>query len=144
MLPPPPGVRQVDLTPSPVTSDAPETQIVTETELHLGMEVILPVYSSPWTDPLPVTTVIPSKDVAISALDHHLITRRPRRSGLKGITSTAPRSGQFRAIHYDQLIRRAMDRLPALRITNIWTPAHIGGMTSLVRLAASASRVFVG
>ncbi|KAJ7100410.1 hypothetical protein C8R44DRAFT_592816, partial [Mycena epipterygia] len=50
------------------------------------------------------------------------------RAGLQGIISTAPRSGQFRAIEYDVLVRSAMSRHPALSITNLWTPAHIGTM----------------
>ncbi|KAJ6505699.1 hypothetical protein C8R47DRAFT_967730 [Mycena vitilis] len=159
------------------------------------MELILPVYSSPWTDPLVVTTVIPLKEDAIRSLKLHLaqhssseeiwytdgsllkgsaggaavrvlgnavcerilvplgegqvaegeiegllrateaalsreadliLVVSDSQAGLKGITSTAPRSGQFRAVRYDQLVRSAMDRLPSLRITNLWTPAHIG------------------
>jgi ribonuclease HI len=47
-------------------------------------------------------------------------------AGLKAILSTSPRAGQFRAIQYDSLVRAAMVTLPALHITNLWTPAHIG------------------
>jgi ribonuclease HI len=47
-------------------------------------------------------------------------------AALRGILSTKPRSGQFRAIFYDQLIRSAQAHLPHLAITNLWTPAHIG------------------
>ncbi|KAJ7177536.1 hypothetical protein C8R43DRAFT_1118521 [Mycena crocata] len=48
------------------------------------------------------------------------------RAELSGIQSTTPRSGQFRAIGFDKLVRNAMERLPGLQITNLWTPAHIG------------------
>ncbi|KAJ7105167.1 hypothetical protein C8R44DRAFT_563165, partial [Mycena epipterygia] len=47
-------------------------------------------------------------------------------AGLKGIMSTAPRSGQFRVIEYNVLVCKAMSRQPGLQITNLWTPAHIG------------------
>ncbi|KAJ7029710.1 hypothetical protein C8F04DRAFT_1398250 [Mycena alexandri] len=47
-------------------------------------------------------------------------------AALKGITSTAPRSGQFRAVHYDRLVRGALRRRPDFSIVNLWTPAHIG------------------
>jgi ribonuclease HI len=47
-------------------------------------------------------------------------------AALKGILSTCARAGEARAIKYDAMVRTAMERLPALRITNIWTPAHIG------------------
>ncbi|KAF7370530.1 hypothetical protein MSAN_00685100 [Mycena sanguinolenta] len=33
---------------------------------------------------------------------------------------------QFRAIQYDKLIRAALLQSPAVRITNLWTPAHVG------------------
>jgi ribonuclease HI len=35
----------------------------------LGLEPILPVYAAPWSDPLPVTTVIPQKEDALRALN---------------------------------------------------------------------------
>lgn len=47
-------------------------------------------------------------------------------AALRGILSTKPRSGQFRAIQYDQLVRDAMLWYPHLSIVNMWTPAHIG------------------
>ncbi|KAJ7605221.1 hypothetical protein B0H17DRAFT_1222003 [Mycena rosella] len=47
-------------------------------------------------------------------------------AALRGILSTKPRSGQFRAIRYDKLIRDALRSLPHLTILNLWTPAHIG------------------
>ncbi|KAF8201027.1 hypothetical protein K438DRAFT_1479328, partial [Mycena galopus ATCC 62051] len=47
-------------------------------------------------------------------------------AGLKRVLSTAPRSGQFRAIQYDQLLRHMLLDSPHLHITNLWTPAHIG------------------
>ncbi|KAJ7138778.1 hypothetical protein C8R43DRAFT_955251 [Mycena crocata] len=47
-------------------------------------------------------------------------------AGLKGIGTTRARSGQYRAIKYDQLLRRAVDRNPSFHIINLWTPAHIG------------------
>ncbi|KAJ7704807.1 hypothetical protein B0H17DRAFT_1193310 [Mycena rosella] len=43
-----------------------------------------------------------------------------------GITSTKPRSGQFRAIAYDKQVRDALRVHPHLTILNLWTPAHIG------------------
>lgn len=33
---------------------------------------------------------------------------------------------EFRAIHYDKMIRDALVRRPHLTIMNLWTPAHIG------------------
>ncbi|KAJ7096847.1 hypothetical protein C8R44DRAFT_889448 [Mycena epipterygia] len=57
---------------------------------------------------------------------HEVLAVSDSRTGLQGITSTAPRSGQFRAIEYDVPVRSAMSRHPALKITNLWTPAHIG------------------
>lgn len=56
----------------------------------------------------------------------HILVVSDSQAGLKGIVSTAPRPGQFRAILYDKLVRMAMEHLPGLRITNLWTPAHIG------------------
>ncbi|KAJ7137944.1 hypothetical protein C8R44DRAFT_868306 [Mycena epipterygia] len=47
-------------------------------------------------------------------------------AALRGILSTKPRSGQFRAIRYDQLVCDAMLWFPHLTIVNMWTPAHIG------------------
>ncbi|KAJ7089131.1 hypothetical protein C8R44DRAFT_892507 [Mycena epipterygia] len=162
------------------------------------MERILPVYAAPWAEPLPVTTIIPSKEDAVAMLEqyladpgffhstwftdgsllngsaggaavriedgavheriliplgdgqvaegevegvlratehavkgeecHEVLAVSDSRAGLQGIISTAPRSGQFRAIEYDVLVRSAMSRHPALSITNLWTPAHIGTM----------------
>jgi hypothetical protein len=37
-------------------------------DFTLGMEPIEFVYSSPWSSPLPVTTIIPSKDEAVTIL----------------------------------------------------------------------------
>lgn len=56
----------------------------------------------------------------------HILIVSDSQAGLKAVLSTSPRAGQFRAILYDQLIRSAMVRCPELRITNLWTPAHIG------------------
>ncbi|KAF7372263.1 reverse transcriptase [Mycena venus] len=50
----------------------------------------------------------------------------PRSAGLKAVLSTRPRAGQFRTILYDKLVRAALAHLPSLRITNLWTPVHIG------------------
>ncbi|KAJ7210355.1 hypothetical protein GGX14DRAFT_363291, partial [Mycena pura] len=47
-------------------------------------------------------------------------------AALRGILSTKPCSGQFRAIRTDQLVRDAMLWYPHLSIVNMWTPAHIG------------------
>lgn len=63
-------------------------------------------------------------------------------AGLKGIVSTTACSGQFRAIKYDQLVRQAMERLPSLHLTNLWTPAHIGTTgNELADTAAKAATV---
>jgi hypothetical protein len=48
-------------------------------------------------------------------------------AALRGILSTAPRSGQYRAIQYDTPVRRSLLAAPDLAIIlNLWTPAHIG------------------
>ncbi|KAJ7083578.1 hypothetical protein C8R44DRAFT_530941, partial [Mycena epipterygia] len=47
-------------------------------------------------------------------------------AALRGILSTSSRSGQFRTIRYDKLIRKALLTRPHLTILNLWTPAHIG------------------
>ncbi|KAF7353315.1 reverse transcriptase [Mycena sanguinolenta] len=46
-------------------------------------------------------------------------------AALRGIPSKSPRSGQFRAIRYDALIRNALASCPHLALLNLWTPAHI-------------------
>ncbi|KAJ7832131.1 hypothetical protein B0H14DRAFT_3463575 [Mycena olivaceomarginata] len=56
----------------------------------------------------------------------HILMVSDSQATLKGIASTRARSGQFRTIQYDELIRTAMAVLPGLRVTNLWTPAHIG------------------
>ncbi|KAJ6527350.1 hypothetical protein DFH09DRAFT_1328150 [Mycena vulgaris] len=48
---------------------------------------------------------------------------------LRGILSTKPRSGQYRAIEYDELVLDAMLWHPHLSIVTMWTPAHIGRIT---------------
>jgi ribonuclease HI len=166
--------------------------VATPLDLTLGLERILPVYAPLWSEPLPVTTIIPSKELAIRTLDRllmdvsqyagatwftdgsllagsaggaavlvvngsvkdrillplgkgqvaegeiegllrateraligggdHILVVSDSQAGL----STSPQAGQFRAIQYDSLIRSVMTTLPALRITNLWTPAHIG------------------
>ncbi|KAF8145919.1 hypothetical protein K438DRAFT_1781543 [Mycena galopus ATCC 62051] len=61
-------------------------------------------------------------------------------AGLKGILSTAPRSRQFRMIQYDTLLRHARLEAPHLRVTNLWTPAHIGTVgNELAHTAAKAA-----
>ncbi|KAJ7859078.1 hypothetical protein B0H14DRAFT_3631373 [Mycena olivaceomarginata] len=198
-LPPPPSGRQVLLAAPPVTPHAPPTQISTtalaDVDLRLGMEQIFPTYAPPWSEPLPVSTHIPSKEDAIAALNAHLAHHRhsaeiwytdgsllegsaggaavrvigpevlerilvplgegqvaegeiegllrateralsrdadqilivsDSQAGLRGILSTAPRAGQSRAIAFDKIVRAAASRLPSLRITILWTPAHIG------------------
>ena len=161
----------------------------------LGMEPIFPMYAAPWTPPLPLTTIIPSKEEALEALrialaddqrrgatwytdgsllderaggaavrvengkerervliplgngqvcegemegllwatervlsgDHdNILCVADSQAALRGITSTAPSSGQFRAIQLDTLIRRALPSCPHLAVLNLWTPAHIG------------------
>ncbi|KAF7372215.1 reverse transcriptase [Mycena venus] len=47
-------------------------------------------------------------------------------AALRGTLLTTPRSGQFRAIRYDTLIRQALSSRPHLAVLNLWTPAHIG------------------
>ncbi|KAF7372324.1 reverse transcriptase [Mycena venus] len=190
-LSPPPGGRQVTVTVPPVASDALDSQF----DFTLGMEPILPVYAAPWAPPLPVATVIPPKQSAVSVLNDfladddyaratwytdgsllagsaggaavwvvkgrvqariliplgkgqvaegeiegilkateralsegadHILIVSDSQVGLKAILTTHPRAGQFRAIQYDQMVRSAMRRCPSLRITNLWTPAHIG------------------
>ncbi|KAK7002017.1 hypothetical protein R3P38DRAFT_3215771 [Favolaschia claudopus] len=184
--PPPPGGRRVPVTTSPVTS---------ADTLLLGMERIKPVYLPPWADPLPVTTLIPPRETAVSVLDElladqsfadstwftdgsllagaaagaavlvvngspverillplgdgqvaegemegilrateralirgadHILVVSDSQAGLRGLLSTDARAGQHRAIQYDELLRAAVDLQPALRVTNVWTPAHIG------------------
>ncbi|KAJ7032101.1 hypothetical protein C8F04DRAFT_1262268 [Mycena alexandri] len=56
----------------------------------------------------------------------HILCVADSQAALRGVLSTTPRSGQFRAITYDQLIRTAQLHSPHLTITNLWTPAHIG------------------
>ncbi|KAJ7708189.1 hypothetical protein B0H17DRAFT_1031871 [Mycena rosella] len=57
---------------------------------------------------------------------HCVLCVADSQAALRGILSTKPRSGQFCAIRYDQLIRNAMLIIPHLTILNLWTPAHIG------------------
>ncbi|KAJ7181425.1 ribonuclease H-like domain-containing protein [Mycena crocata] len=65
---------------------------------------------------------------AIASGAIHILIISDSQAGLKAVLSTAPRAGQFRAILYDKLLRAAMKMSPGLRITNLWTPAHIGTM----------------
>jgi hypothetical protein len=37
-------------------------------DFTLGMEPIKPIYAPPWANPLPVTTIIPTKDEAVAVL----------------------------------------------------------------------------
>ncbi|KAJ7106309.1 hypothetical protein C8R44DRAFT_745380 [Mycena epipterygia] len=72
-LSPPPGGRQVTMTAPPVTSDAlnmqiPCADVPQPLDLTLGMEAILSVYTPPWVSLLPVTTIIPPKEAAVSFL----------------------------------------------------------------------------
>ncbi|KAJ6540060.1 hypothetical protein DFH09DRAFT_1368626 [Mycena vulgaris] len=60
-------------------------------------------------------------------------------AALGGILSTKPRSGQFRAIRYDQLVRDAMLWYPHLTIVNMWTSAHIGTVGN--ELADDAAKI---
>ncbi|KAJ7829089.1 hypothetical protein B0H14DRAFT_3465924 [Mycena olivaceomarginata] len=50
----------------------PESAAVTSVDFTLGMERIIPVYAPPWTEPLPVTTVMPSKEDAMDVLARYL------------------------------------------------------------------------
>ncbi|KAF7371808.1 reverse transcriptase [Mycena venus] len=56
----------------------------------------------------------------------HILVVSDSQASLQGVLSTSPRSGQFRAIQYDRIVRDAMLHSPVLRITNLWTPAHVG------------------
>ncbi|KAJ6602549.1 hypothetical protein DFH09DRAFT_1301571 [Mycena vulgaris] len=47
-------------------------------------------------------------------------------SNNRAILSTTPRAGQFRMILFDKLVRAAAALSLGLRITILWTPAHIG------------------
>ncbi|KAJ7842499.1 hypothetical protein B0H13DRAFT_2365211 [Mycena leptocephala] len=56
---------------------------------------------------------------------------------VNGRFSGVLRSGQFRAIQYDMLVRDALLSRPHLTVPNLWTPAHIGTVgNELVDLAA--------
>ncbi|KAF7372363.1 reverse transcriptase [Mycena venus] len=178
---PPSRDRQVSVSAPPVTSVV-LPQCPTAPDLTLGLEPILPVYSPPWANPLPVNTVIPTKTSGLAVLKEFLANQRyegsawytdgslikgrageaavlvvqgkvaegevegilgtteraialgvdqilivsDSQAGLRAILLTSPRSGQFRAIRCDQLVRKAQQSSPALRITNLWTPARIG------------------
>ncbi|KAJ7695873.1 hypothetical protein B0H16DRAFT_1750515 [Mycena metata] len=91
----------------------------------------------PFTGPVPPaktgTVAIPSLEAAgqrsggaIEAGNAHILCVVDTQATLHGILSTSPRSGQFRAIQYNQLVRAAQQHLPHISITNIWTPTHIG------------------
>jgi ribonuclease HI len=56
----------------------------------------------------------------------HVLCVADSQAALRGILSTKPRSGQFRAIAYDRIICDALHSLPHLTILNLWTLAHIG------------------
>ncbi|KAJ7797827.1 hypothetical protein B0H14DRAFT_3493174 [Mycena olivaceomarginata] len=56
----------------------------------------------------------------------HILCVVDSQAALRGITSTKPRSGQYRAVIYDKLVRTAQRRTPHLAILNLWTPAHVG------------------
>ncbi|KAF7371869.1 reverse transcriptase [Mycena venus] len=108
------------------------------------MEPITPVYTAPWATPLPVTTIILSNEEALKALDIALNDERRRRATwfadgsllegkvggaavrVEGTEDTTSRSGQYRAIQYDALVRWILPSRPHLAILNLWTPAHIG------------------
>ncbi|KAJ7231697.1 hypothetical protein B0H12DRAFT_1239882 [Mycena haematopus] len=162
------GDRQVPSTaPVPCTTVVPQPNAVpSPIEGSLGMELILSVYSPPWSTPLPVTTIISEKDkaaktldalmadgeqperiflplddgqvmegevegllwatkTALAALHAMILVVSDSQAGLKGVLSTAPRSGQFRAIQNDLLCLALVD-IPHFHIINLWTPAHFG------------------
>ncbi|KAF7333834.1 reverse transcriptase [Mycena venus] len=87
-----------------------------------------------------VEGLISATERALGARHHRILVVSDSQAGLRGILSTALRSGQFRAIRYDQLLRRALLDTPHLRITNLWTPAHIGTIgNELADVAAKAA-----
>ncbi|KAJ6579853.1 hypothetical protein B0H10DRAFT_2235550 [Mycena sp. CBHHK59/15] len=79
-----------------------------------------PKVSTP-PEPYPACILKATERALATGADHILVI-----SDLKAVLLTSPRSGQLRAIRYDRLVRAAMQRSPVLRITNLWTPAHIG------------------
>ncbi|KAJ7811566.1 hypothetical protein B0H14DRAFT_3479680 [Mycena olivaceomarginata] len=76
--------------------------------------------------------------------DHqnHILVVVDSQAALRGILSTKTRSGQFRAIHYNELIRRILPYRPHLAIISLWTPAHIGMAGN--ELADEAARAATG
>ncbi|KAJ7896907.1 hypothetical protein B0H13DRAFT_2522226 [Mycena leptocephala] len=81
-LSPPHGDTQVQLVSVPsVTFAVPTSQARTASvDFTLGMESILPVYTPPWAEPLPVTTIISSKDKAVAVLQAMLADEGLRQS----------------------------------------------------------------
>ncbi|KAJ7836150.1 hypothetical protein B0H14DRAFT_3460887 [Mycena olivaceomarginata] len=70
--------------------------------------------------------LLPGTERALADGADHILMVSDSQAGLRGILSTSPRGGQFHAIQYDKLICAATEKLPGLRITNLWTQAHIG------------------
>jgi ribonuclease HI len=66
---------------------------------------------------------------AIGSGYHRILIISDSQAALRGILSTAPRSGQFRTIGFDRLIRSALADTPHLRITNLWIPLPRGVKT---------------
>ncbi|KAJ7170322.1 hypothetical protein C8R43DRAFT_1120750 [Mycena crocata] len=88
-------------------------------------EILIPLGDGQVTEG-EVDGVVSGTKCALSADELQILMVSDSQAGLKGIRSTLPRSGQFRVIKYDRMVSEAMERLPGLQITNLWTPAHIG------------------
>jgi ribonuclease HI len=73
-----------------------------------------------------VEGILKATERAIARGADQILIVSDSQAGLRAILLTSPRSGQFRAICYDRLVRTAQRASPALRITDLWTPAHIG------------------
>jgi ribonuclease HI len=70
--------------------------------------------------------LLAATSAALQAGQTHVLCVADSQAALRGILSTTPRSGQFRAILYDRIIRAALPVYLHLSILNLWTPAHIG------------------
>jgi ribonuclease HI len=69
--------------------------------------------------------ILRATERALTTGADHVLIVSDSQAALKGVISTRARAGQHRTIEYDRLVRSAAARLPQLRITNLWTPAHV-------------------